>query len=325
MEPPASLSLESLRRAGERIRPHVRMTPVRQAPELGLWVKCENRQFTGSFKLRGALNKILGLSVSSRRETLVAASAGNHGLGVAWAARLRQAPATIVVPQGAVQAKVDAIRELGADVLVVEGGYAQAEKLGQQLAQDTSAVWISPYNDLEVIAGQGTIGLEVAEQLELASEEGEGWQVFVPVGGGGLICGVAAALKRLSPRARLIGVQTTNSPHLHAYFHGGDMKRVVERPTLADGLAGGVEAEAVTLELVRALVDDFVLVDELAIENAIRWADKRLGEVIEPSAAAALAACLGQPETGRRLVILSGGNIAPSLLARVRGEGMRDD
>jgi threonine dehydratase len=324
MEPPASLSLESLRRAGERIRPHVRVTAVRQAPELGLWVKCENRQFTGSFKLRGALNKILGLPVSSRREALVAASAGNHGLGVAWAARLRQVTATIVVPQGAVQAKVDAIRELGAHVLVAEGGYAQAEEQGKQLAQDTGAVWISPYNDLEVIAGQGTVGLEVAEQLELASEDGEGWQVSVPVGGGGLVCGVAAALKRLSPRVRLIGVQAANSPYLHACFHGADMNRVVERPTLADGLAGAVEAEAVTLEMVRALVDDCVLVDEPAIEDAIRWADQRLGEVIEPSAAAALAACLGQPGTGRRLVILSGGNIAPSLLARVRGEGIRD-
>jgi threonine dehydratase len=148
--------------------------------------------------------------------------------------------------------------------------------------------------------------------------------VFVPVGGGGLICGVAAALKGPCPRVRLVGVQAANSPFLHAYFHGADMNGVVERPTLADGLAGTVEAGAVTLELVRALVDDFLLVDEPAIEDAIRWADQRLGEVIEPSAAAALAASLGQPETGRRLVILSGGNIAPSLLARVRGESVRD-
>jgi threonine dehydratase len=312
------LDLATFQRARARIGPHVKATPARRIGEGPVWLKCENRQQTGSYKIRGALNKVLGLSAEELSRGVVAASAGNHGQGVALAATMRGVKATIVVPAGAVRVKVDRIRSLGAELVFAEGDYASAEAKGHELALRRGAAWISPYNDLDVIAGQGTIALELVEQLGLLGDPA--WEVYVPASGGGLICGIGLGLKAAGASVRVIGVQPEAAPYLKTYFDGGDIDRVVETPTIADGLSGAVEAGSVTFALLRDAVDEFVLVSEEEIWDAMRWADREAEEVIEPSAAVALAACL----TGRgdrRVAVLSGGNVDPVVWTRARGGG----
>jgi threonine dehydratase len=315
---PPSIDRTLVERAEQRLRAHVRRTPLICDSPTGIWFKCENEQLTGSFKLRGALNRCLQLSPAELGRGLVAASAGNHGQGVAFAARLLGARATIVVPADAIECKVKAIRELGAEVRVARGGYAAAEAEGERLAAESGRVWISPYNDAEVIAGQGTVGLEIEAQWGDSQLRG-GAEVYVPVGGGGLVAGIGVALDTFRPGVRVIGVLPEASPYLHSYFHTGSMAGVVERPTLADGLSGPVEEGSITLSLVRRYVDDMVLVSEAEIRAAMKWASSRKF-VAEPSAAVALAACLRQP-TGTRMAVLSGGNVDPSLWQEVTLDG----
>jgi threonine dehydratase len=323
MSSPA-IDLKEIEAARERIGAHIVLTPLLSLEGGRLLLKCENRQVTGAFKVRGGLNKILALRPSQLARGVVAVSSGNHGQGVALAASLRQVPATVVVPRGVVEVKAQAIRRLGAKIVVADGDYAFAEAEGRRLAEESGAAWVSPYNDLEVIAGQATVGLELVAQAGLQDDGGHGWDVYVPVGGGGLACGVGLALRQMTPGARLIGVQPEASPYLHVHFHGGDMAEVVEEPTLADGLAGAVEPGSVTLDLLPELLDDMVLVSESAIREAIGWAWRAAGEVIEPSAAAALAACLRRKGPAKRIAVLSGGNIDPLLLAEIRGQAQSD-
>lgn len=310
---PASppVDLARIRAARDRIEGLVKRTPLLQAGLLGL--KCENQQPTGSFKVRGALNKILGASPRQLAPGVVAASAGNHGLGVAFACKLRGTKATIVVPQEAVSAKVAGIMALGAEVVRAQGGYAEAEHQGRELAATREAYWVSPYNDPEVIAGQGTLGLELFDQLSAVLGKPSG-EVFVPVSGGGLISGVGIALKAMAPDVRIIGVQAQASPFMYVYFNGGEMGQVNETPTIADGLAGAVETGSITLDLVRAVVDEIQLVDEASIREAIIWVRRTTGAWVEPSAAAAVAAALKGDQGQQRVAILSGGNIDESLV-----------
>jgi threonine dehydratase len=314
---------EDVQQARLRIRPHVLRTPMRHLADEGVWLKCENRQRTGSFKLRGALNKILGLPEAEARKGVLAASAGNHGQGVAYAASLRGIEATVVVPADAVEAKVQAIRAMGARVITVAGGYSAAEAEALRMASRQDVTWVSPYNDCLVIAGQGTVGLEIVEDLVGARLEGP-TSVYVPASGGGLLAGVAIALKAWAPHMRLVGVQPEACPYLYVHMHGGDMRAVQERPTIADGLSGAVERGSITLDILADLVEDIILVEEGAIEAAIRWADAVAGEVIEPSAAVALAGARQDHREGERLVVLSGGNIDPTLLRRMRAGAVRD-
>jgi len=308
--------LESrLRGAQERLAPHVVHTPLKQLAGERLWLKCENRQKTGSFKLRGALNKLLSCREEAIRCGVVAASAGNHGQGIGYAAQKIGAPARVFVPHGALERKVSGMRHFGVEVVEVRGGYAAAEATGRAAALASGALWVSPYNDLEVIAGQATVGMEVAHDVgELRKLD-----VYVPVGGGGLISGVGAALRMAGLRVRLIGVQPEASPFLYAHHTGQSRADVVEGPTLADGLAGDVEDGSVTLDLVSALVDEMRLVSEEEILGALRWCADVAGEVIEPCAAAALAAWRRDRTQDWACVILSGGNVAPGLVEH--GEG----
>lgn len=317
MESPV-VDLARVREARERIEGLAKRSPLIQTGTLGL--KCEQQQPTGSFKVRGALNKILAVSPSDLTPGVVAASAGNHGLGVAFACNLRGARATIVVPQDAVSSKVAGIMALGAEIIRADGGYAAAEILGRQLAEASGALWVSPYNDPDVIAGQGTIGLELVEQLEveLGTPSGE---VFVPVSGGGLISGIGVALKALVPEVALIGVQPKAAPYMYVHFTGGEMDQVVETPTIADGLAGAIERDSITLNLVSAVVDDIQLVDEQSIREAVIWVRRVTGDWVEPAAAVAVAAARHDHQGRQRVAILSGGNIdhqlAEELSARI--------
>lgn len=315
---PASPSLElgDFKNAADRVRPHVVRTPLRSAgPEL--WLKLENRQKTGSFKVRGALSKVLGLADDELQAGVVCASAGNHGLGVAYACSLRGAPCTVVVPAEAPEVKTGAIRSRGADLIAVPGGYGAAEARGRALAEKREAVWISPYNDLDVISGQGTIGLELAEQR---SSAGERYRVYVPTSGGGLLCGIGLALAALGEPAEVVGVQAAAAPYLHTYFMGQDPAAVVETETLADGLAGPVEAGSVTFNLLADSCDEIQLVNESEIVEALRWLRWK-GVVAEPSAAVGLACALREAdEETTRVAIISGGNLDEGLARELLGE-----
>ena len=317
-----------LEEAAERIAPYIQKTPLTYDPNNDLYLKWENHQVTGSFKARGALNKVLCLEDWEREQGLVAASAGNHGQGVALAGQIVNAKVIIFASEHAVAAKVAAMEKYGADVRLVAGGYGEAEKAGLEYAAEHGATWISPYNDGQVIAGQGTLGLELLQGLPGISESA--W--LVPVGGGGLVSGIGAAIDAYYPdqangrksqsKPDLIAVQSEASPFLHSIYHTGSQRGVNELPSLADGLAGPVETNSVTISIVKQWVDEFVLVSEDDIKQAIIYAWQRYHEKIEGSAAAALAAVLTNKITTRpSVIILSGGNIQPDLHAQITGVG----
>jgi threonine dehydratase len=309
---PMQAEIGELAEAWQRLEGLVIQTPLVTWGE-GLWLKCENAQVTGSFKLRGALNKVLGLAEGERASGVIAASAGNHGQGVAFAARLVNASATIVVPDDAVRRKVDAIRRLGAEVIEVPGGYGAAETYGRELAAARGGTWVSPYNDMAVIAGQATIGMEIRKQFSASSREVV--EVFVPVSGGGLVSGIGLALLSTAGRYRVIGAQPEHAAYMHASFHGRDPRSVVELPTVADALSGPYEDAAVTEEIVRRVVADIVLVSEEEIHEALGRAWRGHGLMMEPSSAVALAAAFRRPAGMERVVVVSGGNVDRRLLA----------
>jgi threonine dehydratase len=308
------LAYDWIEQAEERIRSAIRQTPLTYDTELNLYLKWENRQITGSFKARGAINKVLSMAPREREKGLVTASAGNHGQGVALAGKKYGIPVIVFCSINAIPTKVEAMRSLGAEVRLIEGGYGNAEQVGLDYAAATGMIWISPYNDPQVIAGQGTICLEVLkDNRNLRSAT---W--LVPVGGGGLISGIGAALKRESQVGVLIGVQPEASAFFNAIYHRGDLENVDDRPTLADGLSGPVEENSMTIPLVKKMVDEFILVSEDEIIGGISAAWQRYGEVIEGSAAAALAAVLyGKVSLRPAVVIISGGNIQPEVHAEI--------
>lgn len=300
-----------------RIKPHIQNTPLTYDPVENIYYKWENHQVTGSFKVRGAFNKILTLQPNELNRDLVAASAGNHGQGVALAGNLLGSSVTIFCSEKAVPAKVQAMKDLGAQVNFIKGGYAQAEDAGKQFAIDTQSIWISPYNDKLVIAGQATLGVEILEDLPPNTEAN--W--YVPVGGGGLIAGIGTALQTKHIKAKLIGVQSEASPFFHSIFHYDTQDNAIEKSSLADGLTGCVDTQSITIPLVKHFVDDFVLVSESEIRSAIKYAWLQYGEIIEGSAAAPLAAVLsGKMNFRPAVIILTGGNIQPELHADIVGE-----
>jgi threonine dehydratase len=306
--------------ADERIAPHIVRTPLTNDAARNLFVKWENHQKTGSFKARGALNKILALEDWERKAGIVTASAGNHGQGVALAGQLTGARVTCFVSEHAVPVKVDAIRALGAEIVVIAGGYPEAEAAGHTFAAENKKTWVSPYNDEQVIAGQGTIGLEVVDQIANLIGDGHiaNLTYLVPVSGGGLIAGIGTALARLSPRPRLVGVQPETAPFMHGLFYSGSQAGIPDLPSLADGLTGAVEADSVTIPLVKELVDEIVLVTEEQIARAVAFAFYEYGETIEPSGAVTLAAARsGLSGSGLTLAVVSGGNIQPEVHARI--------
>ena len=305
---------EWLDEAQQRLAGIVLHTPMTYDSEFGVYLKWENRQLTGSFKVRGAFNKVLSLQPWERRRGLVTASAGNHGQGVALAAQHSGAQAIVFASEQAVPAKLAAMRAMGAEVRLVPGLYAQAEQAGIQYAREMNMTWISPYNDAQVIAGQATLGLELIQDLADFGVSSDHLAVAIPVGGGGLAAGVGLALQRLVPRPYLVGVQPVTSPYFHALYYRGSQEGIIESQTLADGLEGAVETGSLTIPLVRSILDEIVLVEEDEIGQAVALAYQRFGEVIEGSAAASLAAALSGKIILRPVVVLlTGGNIQPEL------------
>ncbi len=305
---------EWMEQAEQRIAGHIRQTPLTYDAARGLFLKWENQQVTGSFKARGALNKVLGLEEWERSRGLVAASAGNHGQGVALAGRITGAPVEVFVSEHAVPSKVQAMRELGAQVRTVPGGYAEAEAAARQYAAEQQRTFVSPYNDGQVIAGQGTMGLEIMRQL--GNVRTVNW--IVPAGGGGLISSLGTLFTRVRNCPALIGVQAAASPFTDSLFHRHTQGGVQDLPTLADGLSGAVEEGSVTIPMIERYVDDFLTVSEEQIARAIAFAWYVYHEQIEGSAAVALAAALDGRITERpSVLILTGGNIEPAVHAQI--------
>jgi|YNPMSStandDraft_1061717.scaffolds.fasta_scaffold00788_5 threonine dehydratase len=305
---------EWIENAYQRIVPHIHTTPITFDPELEIYLKWENQQITGSFKLRGAMNKMLSLAEWERQQGIVAASAGNHGAGLAFACKKAAIKATIFVPHTAPQVKVNAIQELGAEVRFIQGSYTETEQFAIQFAKDTGQTYISPYNDAQIIAGQGTLAIETLRVM--AETNLKAW--LVPVSGGGLLGGIGAALDAFYPKTsvlpKLIGVQSEASPHMKHLYYTGTQESAIEAPSIADGLAGAVEENSITIPLVKEFADAILLVSEEEIRAAIRYAWHSYHQVIEGSAAVVLAAILSGKVTERpALLVISGGNIDPHL------------
>jgi len=321
------IGLADVRTAMERVRPFVVRTPLQRSTGLSaltggeVWLKLECFQATGSFKLRGALNALMAMSQEQRQRGVVTASAGNHGLGVARAAALLGVPALVVLPETASQAKIEALRHSGAELLLRGATYDEAEVAGIGLAAQGGVAFISPYNDPAVVAGGGTIVLEVFEDLPSVRI------VVVPAGGGGLIGGIGVAAHGLDPDLAIYGVQSVASPALHAALAAGALVPVAIEPSLADGLAGNVEQGSITFDLLREHVRDVILVEETEIVDAMRWLLMHEHVLVEGSAAVCVAALLHQrlPLDGPLVIVLTGRNVAASVLQQylLRSEVVR--
>ena len=308
--------------AAARIAPTIRRTPVEAndafaPPEGGrLWLKLENHQRTGSFKLRGATNKLLCLSSEARARGVVAASTGNHGMAVALAARELGSRAIVYAPENAAASKLDGVRALGAEVRQVGADCIEAEAAARAHSEAHSLSYVSPYNDEDVIAGQGTLGLELHEQLERLDT------LYIAVGGGGLAGGVAGYLASARPELEVVGCSPRASAVMAASVEAGRLLELDSAPTLSDGTAGGVEAGSISFPLCRDHIDRWVLVEEEAIAAAMRELVGRCHQLVEGAAAMALAAYLGERErhVGREVaVVLCGANADADVLARVLG------
>ena len=307
--------------ARRRIAAVAYQTPLEAAETLSevagapVYLKLECWQRTRSFKVRGAYNAVAALPPQARERPLVTASAGNHGQAIALAAREFGARALIYVPDTAPQTKRQRILQLGASLCAGGADYDEAERRARTHAQREGLTFVHAFSDPAVIAGQGTIGVEIAEALPSVRD------VIVPVGGGGLIAGVAVALRSMLERVRVIGVQSTQTRAMHAAFEAGRVVPVPVPPTLADGLAGGIDERA--FRLARRVVDEIVLVEEDEIAEAIRELYQRNGVTAEGSAAVGVAAVLNGRITlrGPAAIVITGANIDAAQLATVLGDG----
>ena len=283
-----------------------------------IFLKAENLQRTGSFKIRGATVRISGLTTEQRRLGVVAASAGNHAQGVARASQLAGVPCTVVMSKGTSLAKLEATRNYGAQVVLHGENFDQAQEYAFGLAQEDGRTFIPAFDDLQVIAGQGTVGLEIWQDLPDVDA------VVVPVGGGGLISGVALAVKELRPGAKVYGVQVEASPGAALAFQRGHRRSVPPEPTIADGIAVG-QPSSLTFELMNTYVDDIVTVSEEEVAHAMVLLLERAKLLVEGAGAVGLAALLAErlPCRGQKVaVLLSGGNLDPLLLARILDHGL---
>ncbi len=312
--PPAPLPIPfaALETARDRLRGLVTRTPLVASPSLGartgaaVWLKLESLQPTGAFKLRGATNRLAALTDQERRRGVVAVSTGNHGRGVAYAARRLGVRAVICLSELVPPGKVKAITDLGAEVQIAGADQEAAEQAAHRLVADQGLTFVSPFDDPHVIAGQGTIAFELIADLPAPD------LVLVPLSGGGLICGIALGLAVLAPNARVIGVSMDRGAAMHASLAAGRPVPVEERPTLADALGGGIGLDnRYTFDLVRRLVDDVVLVTEDEIAAALAHSfrcDRQIAEGAAVVGQAALLAGKVRPPPGAQVVCLLGGN-----------------
>ena len=306
--------LNMIQSAADTLRGVARLTPIlpfdRRTPNL--FLKAENLQKTGSFKIRGAFNKLNSLTAEEAARGVIACSAGNHAQGVAYSAMRLGMRAVICMPDYAPVMKVEGTRAFGAEVVLVPGNYDDSAKEAKRLAAEKGYTFAHPFNDPYVIAGQGTIGLEILSQMPDVE------QVVVPIGGGGLISGVAIAIKSLKPSVKVIGVQTINVPSMYASFGLSEIETLKDRATIADGIHVLTPGD-LTFELVQKYVDDIVTVRENEIEAAIVTLMERSKLVAEGAGATGVAAYLFHrihPDL-RTVAVVSGGNVDISTLGNI--------
>ncbi|MGH8230364.1 MAG: pyridoxal-phosphate dependent enzyme [Steroidobacteraceae bacterium] len=308
--PPTEVSLDTIQAARTRIAPHIRHTPVLENETLNtlararLYFKCENFQEVGAFKARGATNAVFALPDQRLHAGVVTHSSGNHGAAVARAARLRGVRAQIVMPENSSRAKLDAVCSYGCEILLCAPTLAAREALAARVVAETGAVFIHPYDDPAVISGQGTIALELLEQVPELD-----W-LLLPIGGGGLTSGVAVAGKALRPALRIAAVEPLGADDAQRSFVSGVLTRPQHPVTIADGLRGALSER--TFELIRRHVDTIVTVSEAAIVQSMRSLWQQLKIIVEASAAVPYAAVQSRQldVAGARVgIVLTGGNV----------------
>lgn len=316
------LTIDNVYRASNALKGIIRKTDVIYAPKLcngvNLYLKTENLQITGSFKVRGAYYKMTRLSEEEKSRGVIACSAGNHAQGVALAAQKNGIKAVICLPDGAPISKVEATKSYGAEVCLVEGVYDDAYQKALQLRDEKGYTFIHPFNDEDVIAGQGTIALEIADQLPDLDA------VLVPIGGGGLISGIAYTIKTLNPNVKVYGVQAKGAPSMKNAIEHGEVEELPSVSTIADGIAVKKPGE-LTYELCSKYVDEIVTVSDDEISAAILALMEQHKLVTEGAGAVAVAAAMfGKVNLqGKKAVcLLSGGNIDVTILSRVIKRGL---
>lgn len=318
------IELKDFEIAQERLRPILHHTELDLSSTFSamtggtIYLKCENRQKTGSFKIRGASNKIAAMIERGERRPVVASSAGNHAQGVAYAAKKFGIAATIVMPKAAPIAKAQATEGYGAKVVLAGDCYDDAYARACEICREEGATFLHPYNDPEVIAGQGTLGLEILGDLPSVDI------VIVPAGGGGLLAGVAAAIKQVNPRVKVYGVQAEGADAIARSFREGKLVTTETASTIADGIAVKAPGD-ISVDLIRRYADGVLTVSDTAIADAILLLLERCKQVVEPAGATPLAAVLSGAldVKGKRVVcVLSGGNIDVSFIQSIIERGL---
>lgn len=318
------LELKEIEKAAQRLKGTIHRTKIEKSTTFSnmsggeVYLKFENQQKTGSFKIRGAANKIAALIERGEIKSGVASSAGNHAQGVAYASHVHGIPATIVMPKSTPIAKVAATEGYGAKVVLHGDCYDDAYNKAVEIQETEGATFLHPYDDLEVMAGQGTIGIEILEDLPTVDI------VIVPAGGGGLLAGVASCIKHINPRVKIIGVQAEGAPAIAESFKKKKHVSTESVSTIADGIAVKVPGEK-TVELINKYADDVVTVSDSEISSAILLLLERTKQVVEPSGATTLAAVLnGKVDVKNKKVacVLSGGNIDVSFIQRIIDLGL---
>jgi threonine dehydratase len=311
------ITLDHIKRASKRIAAVARRTPIERSQwlskELGreVFLKLECFQPTGSFKIRGAMAKLTSLNKEEQKRGVLTVSAGNHGLAIAVSAERLGISATVIVPRSASSAKREAISRYPVKLIEQGENYDEAERIARAMGRANGAVFVSPYNDAEVIAGQGTVAIEMLE------EEPELDAIVVPVGGGGLIAGVAIAAKTIRPGVKIYGAEPAASPTMTKALEAGRIVEIEEEATIADGLAGNIEPDSITFPIVRQLVDDIILVNEHQIATAIAQVAREDHLMIEGAAGVAVAALADRRIQAHRVAaIITGRNISLDLFLR---------
>lgn len=311
---------ESAQRAAARVAGLVRETPLDFSPAFSeltgceVWFKLENLQHTGSFKLRGAANRLMTLTAEQRAAGCIAASSGNHGAAVAYAMQKLNVNGVIFVPEQTSQTKVDAIRCYGGDVRFFGTDGLDTELHAREHAEQNGMFYLSPYNDEDVMAGQGTCGVEIVEQLPDVDD------IFIAIGGGGLVGGVGSVLKRHNGNIRVIGCQPEASQVMTQSVAAGEILDLPSEPTLSDGTAGGIEPDAITFDICRQVTDEFVVVSEDDIADAMRRFMDTQHQLIEGAAGVAIAGLLakrGELSGRKAVVLICGANISRDTLRSV--------
>jgi len=306
--------------AEPRVRPHIRETPLEPSPALSraagadVHLKLETVQVTGSFKARGALNKLLSLSAAERQAGVVAASTGNHALATAHALALLSIRGEIFLPASVSRAKLDALQSRGARLRLIDDDPGLVETIARRAADESGRVYVSPYNDPQVIGGQGTVAVELRRQLPSVDA------VFVPVGGGGLIAGIAADLAAHAPGTRVVGCQPAACPIMVESVRAGRLLELPSAPSISDATVGLLEPGAITFPLCRELVAEWTVVEEPELRSAVRFVLENQSLLVEGAAALPVASLLaaGDRWRGAKVVlVLSGSHIAMPVLAQV--------